>query len=754
MNKDRLKQILREELLVIKINQDIVREHKRLVKNRSDFNSLVLKEFIKLEYGDKYDPDLLNEGIWDSIKHGISKLGSLEKGGKMFGKRGERVKAAGYKLKAARLRATKKVGEEYLNTLKNINKDFPNVKDQQEFFNILLDIGGVYDTLEKAVAADEINATTANGFVEYLRQFVKKTLDYDLADIYKHFKENKELSERELAGIRGDQNRRGRLTTGERGYAAPEGPKGKFTSRGAEGGDVDSTTMAGLKSNKAPLILGALGALGAGFGWLIKQPWFIDSITSQSMKTVWEPVLSGQEMGVTEQLAALNGTPGANLSSMKVTDFLKQMADHGLAGANGQPTQVLNRMAQEAGNGGFANWWAKNLVNVAAQNPGATLADAIPLSGAGASGAGGDIFTKKVVGFVAKKVASGAAGGAATAVAGQMAAASGLLTTLGLGTIAAGAAVKALRIKGLKSSRAALLADLYKELVDFPVPEEEAAVVGPETPAAEEPGEPADAEPGEPAAEESPEDKELEKFFNHGKENAADLENNLKMWQDAYEGGKGTGLKGLSDDGNILMLKKAGQGEQSRWPKPVGASKATDRQREYLNQLILGIQAGLEKAPEQDTDSEGDESRIDAIRPQQTLYDIRGSDQYKKLSDSLLDFFVKQNNIKPKIAKAIIKDIKKQITHTLKDKVIFKEARGKEVDIAAILAKPEYGLNQMRQIKILTALKKWAKENKNLVVNKMNKIKYLQKKSKEKESMKENRAITERWQKIAGIIKG
>ena len=41
----------------------------------------------------KTHPKLLNEGVWDSIKYGLSKLGSLEVGGKLFGRAKTRAKA-------------------------------------------------------------------------------------------------------------------------------------------------------------------------------------------------------------------------------------------------------------------------------------------------------------------------------------------------------------------------------------------------------------------------------------------------------------------------------------------------------------------------------------------------------------------------------------------------------------------------------------------------------------------------------------
>ena len=51
MNKLLLEQILKEELLVMKLNKDIMVEHKRLVSERNDWYSLVAEEYMKLERG-------------------------------------------------------------------------------------------------------------------------------------------------------------------------------------------------------------------------------------------------------------------------------------------------------------------------------------------------------------------------------------------------------------------------------------------------------------------------------------------------------------------------------------------------------------------------------------------------------------------------------------------------------------------------------------------------------------------------------
>ena len=126
------------------------------------------------------------------------------------------------------------------------------------------------------------------------------------------------------------------------------------------------------------------------------------------------------------------------------------------------------------------------------------------------------------------------------------------------------------------------------------------------------------------------------------------------------------------------------------------------------------------------SDAEPEKSRLDLIKPPRSMRDIRGTQNYKKFMASLLDFFANESKIDIKIAKNIVRDIWSQTPTSGKfDKIVFKEAIEKEIDIAAILASS--GLSPARQIKVLRDLKNWASKNSDTVVNKMKKIKRLQK---------------------------
>jgi hypothetical protein len=127
-----------------------------------------------------------------------------------------------------------------------------------------------------------------------------------------------------------------------------------------------------------------------------------------------------------------------------------------------------------------------------------------------------------------------------------------------------------------------------------------------------------------------------------------------------------------------------------------------------------------------------EQSRIDQLRPPRSTRDIRGSENYKKFMTSLLDFFANESKIDINIAKKIVRDIwSKTPTSGRFDKIIFKEAMEKEIDVAAILA--DSGLNPAQQIKVLRDLKSWASQNSDIVGNKITKIKKLQKSEQTKE---------------------
>jgi hypothetical protein len=230
-------------------------------------------------------------------------------------------------------------------------------------------------------------------------------------------------------------------------------------------------------SMKGPAVLAALGAAGAAFGWLAGQEWFMDMFRSpEEWKNVYKTLKTVDTKGVTQELAILIGQPGGNISGMSVEDFMAKMAEHGLAGPSGpggefMPTDKLLKLAEEAGNPNFSDWWENNLIG----KDKLTLAKAIPMSGAGAPGAGGDIgIASFVTKFVGRKLVKAAGLSAVGTTIQTIAPFAG---GLGVGLLGGAAASALLRSYGAKNSRSSvikaaldLLADAEVKDGDLPEP--------------------------------------------------------------------------------------------------------------------------------------------------------------------------------------------------------------------------------------------------------------------------------------------
>lgn len=481
MNKLLLEQILKEELLVMKLNKDIMVEHKRLVSERNDWYSLVAEEYMKLERGEDFDSSVIEEGVWSKIKSYMAKLPNLEKGGKIFG-RTKRTKAAADKLEAAIANAAKKGFGNFRKRIEADYPEFPNMESKEEFMNALLDIGAVYDSLD-AVVGKGIDAVSANAVVDALREYVSFLLDYELSDTYKHFNEGQDPEEEleeavgKVASTAAPTRRTPNRTGTAGGGGAPEDPgtpKGKFTKRGAQGDAVDSTALAGLASNKLPAILALSGAAGVLAGLLAKTGWALDALKQlrgikdvkrvmrgvEKIKTVLSPQ-SGE--GFTQMFGRIaNADPNTFGPNVTPQQLFKTMQQMGIDPKN--PKQLFEMGVDPQAYSQAVAGGAK------------TIGEMFPATNKELWLDKGTEAVAEVTKEITKKAVGAGAGGAATVAAGQLAAASTLASTLGIGLVAAGAAVKLIRIKGQKSSRAQLLSDLSKELQPFDVPAAQQAI--------------------------------------------------------------------------------------------------------------------------------------------------------------------------------------------------------------------------------------------------------------------------------------
>lgn len=118
------------------------------MKNRLTKSQLenLIKEQIK------ENPGLLNEGIWDTIKYGLSKLGSLEVGVKYFVEATRQKAEDMYQELLAKLDVeTSKMMKDFESYMEKEYPEFPNMKDKMKFTAAAVEIEATYETLAKAV---------------------------------------------------------------------------------------------------------------------------------------------------------------------------------------------------------------------------------------------------------------------------------------------------------------------------------------------------------------------------------------------------------------------------------------------------------------------------------------------------------------------------------------------------------------------------------------------------------------------------
>jgi len=492
-----------------------------------------LKNIIKEEIGVKrkhllaipvlsegiYKPKIqIDEGIWDSIKYGIAKLGSLEASGKLFGKDDVR-KAAQDKLDAALEKESNKAVKALIDAIRSEEdtKDFPNMKDQWAFQSALASILVYYDSLKAAVEKYQpgqekqpdgaMSPEVANAIVETLHQYIVNTMDNKLSDVFKHFKENLEEEGRTLAEMLDEVD-----WAKEAGKIEDEETEEKFY-------DKKSTTMAGLESNFLPVALSILGGAAYTAGQIvaatapleytrefITDPGKITEIPGRTKK-YFDAVVDSRGNGMLKTFS----DSASNISgqTIKPMDFVKSvdtiakqtgnspeeaiadiMGTLGREKFRGVSSELSNLMYQYAKDGGGVG----DVVNATAIKPafiefaqsnGASEALMSQIGGAAAGSgavkdAGMTLLGMEPGGAVmnlAGKVAQGAARqvikqGAVTAGAKAAALVPGLgaiLGPMGLAVAGGGLAIKALRMKGKSSSRAADLQTARDYIKKFPV---------------------------------------------------------------------------------------------------------------------------------------------------------------------------------------------------------------------------------------------------------------------------------------------
>jgi len=167
----------------------------------------MLREMVEVD--PTMNEEMIDEGMWEKIKYGLSKLGRYKAGGKIFGK-GKIDQEAAAKIQ----QIIDKKGNEMIKALdaqmKEQNPEFPNNEKGADFLNTVMGISSVYDsivaaTLKQPNEEGYLPIDAANGIINDLREYVKKFLDVDLTAAYSVVDEAEgnvvEVSEEELKEI-------------------------------------------------------------------------------------------------------------------------------------------------------------------------------------------------------------------------------------------------------------------------------------------------------------------------------------------------------------------------------------------------------------------------------------------------------------------------------------------------------------------------------------------------------------------------
>jgi hypothetical protein len=494
----------------------------------------MLREMVEVD--PTINEEMIDEGMWEKIKYGLSKLGRYKAGGKIFGK-GKIDQEAAAKIQ----QIIDKKGNEMIKALdaqiKQENPEFPNNEKGAEFLNTIMGISSVYDSVVAATLKDPkeegyLPIDAANGIINDLREYVKKFLDVDLTAAYSVVDEAEgnvvEVSEEELKSLdesfgldpnddkeKEDKEEPYDVYSDEtadfganvkKGYRDDEVDEDDAANvrqtlqakRGEGGKDFDSERMKTLKSNKLPLLLAGIGGSMGAFSWLANTEWFkhlfdqpynyTDTETTteliQQKAEVLNDIKPGE--GVYKLLGRLTDHPlDANSKPQELVDALKQIG-------GGDANKGVDLLCQKGGVMMKPTEAAKGLHDLV-NNPNQykTLND---MFHDGASGTGklnpnttlyGTIAGRnltsiliKMVPQIVTKVAikTGIKTGTGYLVAKGFGAALG---PIGVALLAGGALVKIMRMKGQKQSRAKTLNDLYQSMLNI---EGGAGIVEPDGP--------------------------------------------------------------------------------------------------------------------------------------------------------------------------------------------------------------------------------------------------------------------------------
>jgi len=495
INDPQVKKVLNEEVQLFLNNQYFLAEHKKLVAEKKDFHSQAALFLIEDLTGKPVNPELLDEGLWEKAKHMISKLGHMTSGRRRGGKKYKAALAALSKVENALDKAAADKVKQLKAKVEETHPEFPNNPQHQEFLNGLFVVAETYDSIvaDAEASGDPAAIKEANIMIERLRALVKFYLDNELSTSYTVVTEEQQqwLEEAKV----GSTAARGGTAVGRMasdvpptGASAPDiDPGTGYTKRGTKGTETtggyaaDAETIKMLKSKLLPALLVGAGGLA---GILAHAPWFVQTVQGVAQNPTPSTVQAATQK-ITNTLTFDRKTPGV---TQALGGFLHGDANHfgpdtpmseilgALEKAGMDPESPGNLFANATNPSAMASSWASRIAAMGGNASGTSAAQFFGQEGTDLArsfwmepGAIVRKITTKLAKVGAKKVAKGAAAAAATAVG---VAANPVLLALGIASAAAGGAMMLLRMKGRKSSRAAMLSDLMNEMTPIPGEEE------------------------------------------------------------------------------------------------------------------------------------------------------------------------------------------------------------------------------------------------------------------------------------------
>lgn len=467
---------------------------KIIITKMKNYNSFINKkeyEIIPLDFD-------INEGkisdTWSTIKYKASKLGSITKGGKLFG-RSDIDKESMKQIEEMLNKAGNEKIKELTDSIKKQYPEFPNTKSREDFLNGLSVISTAYDSIKSAyektvnenINSDNDNYVSlemANSLIKNLRMYLKRLIDYDLSTSYTVFENIEIYDEYEYIEYVNEMNSYNEL------YEKWYDPKTWFKKKdeqtlGTEQAptpvsknsnpinvqDTESATKKTLNDKKAEKILIALGAALGVLGWVAQSDWFHEllklwldkpatpTIIQKNISSFKYDVKPGE--GITQVVNRI--IPGANIGPNSTSDqILSILKGKGFGNTPGEIIQNLG-IGSTSGNLDFNDTLQKSL------NSPNILKD---LFSGNLSGLGGSLLEIKPGPFIAKRITGYVVKQLGTAAVTTGTSAVGIATTVGpilagvgIALIVAGVTSWLLKRKSLKSSRYKDLQGLLEQMV-------------------------------------------------------------------------------------------------------------------------------------------------------------------------------------------------------------------------------------------------------------------------------------------------